>query len=213
MELMQGGSDNGGLIIIVSVVVLGLIGTALLTLHMIRSNKHQRILEANKRQKEMLELSSPADELGDGSIPVKHKNSAFIKKLHKGDFVVDHGVEDSAEHQLKDNNPLEGIVEYGDQYNANHDFAIFQANNERLGGLMNLAQKQNQADCVADKSMSVASSFLTERGEEEWPHTERDGEDSKTPMNKGKSSRRKSVKFGNSDDGNDLPENQEWADL
>jgi len=47
MDLMQGGSDNGGLIIIVSVVVLGLIGTVLLTLHMIQQNKHKRILEAN----------------------------------------------------------------------------------------------------------------------------------------------------------------------
>jgi hypothetical protein len=40
---------------------------------------------------------------------------------------------------LKAENPLEGIVEYDDQYNANHDFAIFQANDERLGGVMNLA--------------------------------------------------------------------------
>jgi hypothetical protein len=61
--------------------------------------------------------------------------------------------------------------------------------------------------------MSVASSFVTERGEEDWAHTEREGEDSKTPMNKDKSSRRKSVKFGASDDGNELPENQEWAEL
>lgn len=116
MELMQGGSDSGGLIVIISVVVLGLIGTVLLTLHMINTNKHKRIIEANRRQSEMLELSSPVGDIGDGSIPVKHKNSAFIKKLHKGDFVVDHGVEDSAEQQLRrgDHNPLEGIVEYGD---------------------------------------------------------------------------------------------------
>ena len=50
MDLMQGGSDNGGLIIIVSVVILGLIGTVLLTYHMIQQNKHKRILEANKRE-------------------------------------------------------------------------------------------------------------------------------------------------------------------
>ena len=101
------------------------------------------------------------------------------------------------------------MVEYGDQYNANNDFAIFQANNPRLGGLMNLQMKQNQADCVADKSMSCIDSQATERQQEEWPHTEREqeGENSKTPMNK---SRRKSVKF---EDENQLPENQEWADL
>ena len=117
-------------------------------------------------------------------------------------------------------NPLEGIMEYGDQYNANHDFAIFQGNNERLGGVMNLAQKQNQADCIADKSMSCASQSnytVTERnGEQEnWAYTERTekGEDSKTPMNKSKRSN-KSVKFGDAcEDANQLPENQEWADL
>jgi len=54
---------------------------------------------------------------------VKVKNSLFIKKLHKGDFVVDH----SGESDVKgiNQNPLEGILEYGDQYNAAHDFAIF----------------------------------------------------------------------------------------
>jgi len=68
----------------------------------------------------------------------------FIKTLHKGeDYVVDHNPDQSAEQQLKASSPLEGIMEYGDQYNANHDFAIFNANNERLGGIMNLAQKQN----------------------------------------------------------------------
>jgi len=58
MEILQGGSDNGGLIIIGSVVVLGLIGTVLLTLHMINQNKHKRIVEANKRQTKMMELSN-----------------------------------------------------------------------------------------------------------------------------------------------------------
>jgi len=55
---MQGGSNNGGLIIIISVVVLGLIVTVLLTLHMMNQNKHKRILEANKRQNKIMELSN-----------------------------------------------------------------------------------------------------------------------------------------------------------
>ena len=54
-------------------------------------------------------------------------------------------MQDSVEHSLKFKNPIDcpGVIpeEYGDQYNANHDFAIFQGNNERLGGVMNLAQK------------------------------------------------------------------------
>ena len=32
----------------------------------------------------------------------------------------------------------EKLGEYAEQYNANHDFAIFQANNDAVGGLMNL---------------------------------------------------------------------------
>jgi len=53
----------------------------------------------------------------------------------------------------------------------------------------------------------------TDRVPEDWPYTEREeGETSRTPMNK---SRRKSVKFGEeeSKEANELPENQEWADL
>ena len=139
---MQGGSDNGGLIIIVSVVILGLIGTVLLTLHMIQQNKHKRILEANLRDQKMMELSNQhaGDFDNKDVIEVKSKNSMFIKKLHQADDLTN---EESTEQKLKASNPLEGIIEYGDQYNANHDFAIFQGNNERLGGVMNLAQKQN----------------------------------------------------------------------
>ena len=35
------------------------------------------------------------------------------------------------------------VNEYEEQYNANHDFAIFQGNNDAVGGLMTLQQKQN----------------------------------------------------------------------
>jgi len=138
---MQGGSDNGGLIIIVSVVILGLIGTVLLTLHMIQRNNHKRIIEANLRDQKMMELSNhnSVDFNDSGTIEVKSKNAMFIKKLHQADNLT----EDNSKQQVKAKNPLEGITEYGEQYNANHDFAIFQGNNERLGGVMNIAQKQN----------------------------------------------------------------------
>ena len=45
--------------------------------------------------------------------------------------------------------------EYQEQYNANHDFAIFQVGNDAVGGLMNLQQKQNQADIDA-KSLNTS---------------------------------------------------------
>jgi len=35
------------------------------------------------------------------------------------------------------------IDEYEEQYNANHDFAIFEVDNDAVGGMMNLQQKQN----------------------------------------------------------------------
>lgn len=76
---------------------------------------------------------------------------------------------------------------------------------------MNLTQKQNMADSVADKSF--ASSYNTERNgaPEHWPDTEREGEDSKTPMNKDRPKiDRKSVRFGTEESG--LPEDQEWAE-
>ena len=88
MDLMQGGSsDSGGLIIIVSVVILGLIGTVLLTLHMIQQNKHKRILEANHREQAMADLSGKtahhnANEFGDDCVAVKSKNRVFINKLN-----------------------------------------------------------------------------------------------------------------------------------
>ena len=66
---------------------------------------------------------------------------------------------------------------------------------------MNLAQKQNQADCIADKSMSM-SSVHTERVQTE--NTEK-GED-KTPKN------RKAAKSGE-ENANQLPEDQEFAEL
>jgi hypothetical protein len=57
MELLtDGGASNGGLIIISAVVVLGLIGTVILTSYMISHNRHKRIIEANKRHEKMSEL-------------------------------------------------------------------------------------------------------------------------------------------------------------
>jgi len=51
--------------------------------------------------------------------------------------------------------PADGVEEYEEQYNANHDFAIFQTGNQTVGGLMNLQQKQNQADIDA-RSMNTS---------------------------------------------------------
>ena len=92
MDLIQGGSDSGGLIIIVSVVILGLIGTVLLTLHMIQQNKHKRILEANMREQAMADLSGKnvhnSEDFADSDcVAVKSKNRVFINKLKQGDHL------------------------------------------------------------------------------------------------------------------------------
>ena len=88
-------------------------------------------------------------------IAVKGKASYFMKQ-NKAD-----AIDQTDEQELKVQQTHDHIEEYGEQYNANHDFAIFQSNNARVGGLMSLVQKQNLADSVADKSF--ASSYNTER--------------------------------------------------
>jgi hypothetical protein len=120
MDLMQGGSDNGGLIIIVSVVILGLICTSLLTLHMINQSKTRRIIEANERDRKMMELEENPH-MNFDNINVKSKNN-FASKFNKADHL-----QESVEQSLKSKSPMDGVIleEYGDQYNANHDFAIF----------------------------------------------------------------------------------------
>jgi len=41
-----------------------------------------------------------------------------------------------------------GPTEYEEQYNANHDFAIFKVGNNKVGGLMDIKEKQNIADSI-----------------------------------------------------------------
>jgi len=120
MELEQGGSSDGGLIIIVSVVILGLICTSLLTLHMINQSKARRIIEANERDRKMMELEENPH-MNFDNINVKSKNN-FASKFNKADHL-----QESVEQSLKSKSPMDGVIleEYGDQYNANHDFAIF----------------------------------------------------------------------------------------
>lgn len=124
MDMIEGGQSNGGLVIIIAVVVLGLIGTGLFTLHMMTQNKNKRIAEANAMQLKIMKLSDQNQCEEFGNVEVKQKTSMMIKKLHKQDNLVG---DESAEQPLdKDySSPLDGIIEYGDQFNPNHDFAIF----------------------------------------------------------------------------------------
>jgi len=122
MGLEQGGSSDGGLIIIVSVVILGLVCTSLLTLHMINQNKAKRMIEAIERDRKMMELGeNPHLYNAEDNINVKAKNN-LATKFNKADHL-----QDSVEQSLKFKSPMDGVIveEYGDQYNANHDFAIF----------------------------------------------------------------------------------------
>lgn len=101
MDLVQGGSSDGGLIIIVSVVLLGLVCTSLLTLHMINQNKARRIIEANERDRKMMELSNQPE------------MNEYINVKGKGDFsskqkVADH-LADSVEQSLNNfRSPMDG---------------------------------------------------------------------------------------------------------
>jgi len=97
MDMMEGGQSNGGLVIIIAVVILGLIGTGLFTLHMMTQNKNKRIAEANAMQLKIMNLSDKNHTEDYGNIEVKQKNSMMIKKLHKTDNL--HG-DESAEQTL-----------------------------------------------------------------------------------------------------------------
>lgn len=59
-------------------------------------------------------------------------------KIKKG---LDNVNEDSGRGQIMDLDNSQNLDQYEDQYNANHDFAIFQVGNDAVGGLMNLEQK------------------------------------------------------------------------
>ena len=49
------------------------------------------------------------------------------------------------------------LEEYKEQYNANHDFAIFKPNDHAVGGIMGLEQKMNLADSFTEKSVGNQS--------------------------------------------------------
>jgi len=64
-------------------------------------------------------------------------------------------VNDSVRGKIMNQESGEDIYEYEEQYNAAHDFAIFQVGNDAVGGLMNLEQKQNQAE-ITEKSVNTS---------------------------------------------------------
>jgi len=66
-----------------------------------------------------------------------------------------HGDSDGGRKVQMDIRPVDDVGQYEEQYNANHDFAIFHVGNQAVGGLMNLQQKQNQADIDA-KSLNTS---------------------------------------------------------
>ena len=57
------------------------------------------------------------------------------------------------------------ILEYGDQYDPNQDFAIFQVGNKTTGGVMTMQEKMNVAENVVNDNSS---------DEEEVPSTTAD---------------------------------------
>ena len=101
MDLQQGGSSDGGLIIIVSVVIFGLVCTSLLTLHMINQNKARRIIEANDRDRKMMEL----EEVPHMSYTNVKGKKDFRSKPDKVD-----ALQDSVEQSLKVKSPMDGVI-------------------------------------------------------------------------------------------------------
>lgn len=59
--------------------------------------------------------------------------------------------------------PLQGaentsnVLQYGQQYNANEDFAIFAVGDKTVGGILDLKEKMNIADSVKGKDSDASS--------------------------------------------------------
>jgi len=89
---------------------------------MINQNKARRIIEANDRDRKMMELNeNPHLKIAEDYTNLKGKKN-FTSKFNQGD-----DLQDSVENSLTFKSPMDNVIvqEYGDQYNANHDFAIF----------------------------------------------------------------------------------------
>ena len=122
------GTSSGAFVIIAAVVVFGMIAAFLFMRYMLNQSKIKMIEQANERHQKIKNLNNDGSEL-------------THVKMKKGMDNV-HGDSDS-NGKVMNLQSGDNLDEYEEQYNANHDFAIFQVGNNAVGGLMNLQQKQN----------------------------------------------------------------------
>lgn len=108
--------------------------------YMVNQSKMKLIEKANERHAKIRDLATAEQDM----------DNVHLKMKQHHDNLKDSG-ETMKDIQMID---IDAVNEYEDQYNAAHDFQIFQVGDKTKGGLMSLAQKQNQADLDASMSQS-----------------------------------------------------------
>jgi len=92
--------------------------------YMLNQSKVKMIAQANKRHQAISNIGKGAKEMELAHAKMKQG----LENVHGDGPIMN--LENSRD-----------LGQYEDQYNANHDFAIFQVGNDAVGGLMNLEQK------------------------------------------------------------------------
>jgi len=131
---------SGNFIVIAAVVVLFVFGALAVTKIVLKNNHENMIQASNERIKRINEMEM---------------ERLKAESIHKD--MIDHTAKTHGEYRTV---PVTSFAtsqrnndEYTEQYNANHDFAIFQPNDKKVGGLMSVKEKQNIADSVGSDSL------------------------------------------------------------
>jgi len=131
---------SGNFIVIAAVVVLFVFGALAVTKIVLKNNHENMIQASNERIKRINEMEM---------------ERLKAESIHKD--MIDHTAKTHGEYRAV---PVTSFAtsqrnndEYTEQYNANHDFAIFQPNDKKVGGLMSVKEKQNIADSVGSDSL------------------------------------------------------------
>lgn len=104
------GASSGAFIIIAAVVIVGMVAAFVFMRYMLNQSKIRMVEQANERHQKIKDLDGP------GGLELMNA------KTKKG---MDHLKGDSDGAKIVNHETDNNVGEYEDQYNANHDFAIF----------------------------------------------------------------------------------------
>lgn len=123
----EGSTSSGGFVVIAAVVVFCMIAALLFMRYMVNQSKVKLIEQANERHKKIKEINGQ-----------ENNNELVELKLKKGMDQLKGDSDENSRERAMDLQSGENIDEYQEQYNANHDFAIFHVGDKTVGGTMSL---------------------------------------------------------------------------